>query len=134
MRIPKIATIGLDGLGAGISSLCLVHCISMPLILSLAPTLAHLIPGSETVHRFLALLVVGAGLPSFVIGFGKHKKWPVLACGISGMGIVLGALIFGDRLASESAEIAVTMLGSLLLTAAHLANRTFCGRCNQCNH
>jgi len=106
----------------------------MPLVFAFAPTLAHFIPGDEMVHRFLAFLVVGAGLPSFVIGFRKHKRTLALAVGFSGMGIILGAFILGDRFGSHGAEIGVTMLGSLLLTTAHVTNRTFCRRCNQCGH
>src|SRR5690349_18932509 len=125
MRI-KSSSFPLDNLGACVSGLCLVHCVSMPLVFAFAPTLAHLIPGDEVVHRFLAFLVVGAGLPSFVIGFRKHRRSLVLAVGSSGMGVILAALIFGDRFGSHGAEIGVTLLGSLLLSAAHVANRTFC--------
>jgi MerC mercury resistance protein len=134
MKIFRVAAVHLDSLGAGVSGLCLVHCVSMPLIFAFAPTLAHLIPGDELVHRLLAFLVVGAGMPSFVIGYRKHKKWAALAVGLAGMSTVLGALVFGDRFDSHAAEIYVTMLGSMLLTAAHVANRTFCRRCNGCDH
>jgi MerC mercury resistance protein len=134
MKIFRVAAVHLDSLGASVSGLCLVHCVSMPLIFAFAPTLAHLIPGDEVVHRLLAFIVVGAGLPSFVIGYRKHKKWGALAVGLAGMSIVLGALAFGDRFNSHAAEISVTMLGSTLLTTAHLANRTFCRRCDRCGH
>lgn len=134
MKIPRVSTLHFDSFGASVSGLCLVHCISMPLVFAFAPTLAHLIPGDEIVHRLLAFFVVGAGLPAFVIGFSKHKKWLALAVGLLGMSIVLGALIFGNRFNSHGAEIGVTMLGSLLLTTAHLTNRTFCRRCDRCHH
>jgi hypothetical protein len=134
MRIPGVSTAQLDNVGAGLSGLCFVHCVGMPLVFSFAPTLAHLIPGDEIVHRYLAFLIVGAGLPSFVIGFRRHKEWLVLAIGLAGMGVILGALIFGHHFGSHVAEIGVTMMGSLLLTMAHLANRTFCRRCSACKH
>jgi hypothetical protein len=130
----KISSFPLDNMGTCVSGLCLVHCVSMPLAFAFAPTLAHLIPGDEMVHRFLAFLVVGAGLPSFVIGFRKHSRRLVVALGFSGMSIILGALIFGDRFGSHEAEIGVTVLGSLLLTTAHVTNKTFCKRCNKCGH
>lgn len=134
MRIPGISAVRLDHLGASLSGLCLVHCVSMPLIFAFAPTLAHLIPGDEIVHRFLAFFIVSAGLPAFVMGFRRHKRWLVLAIGLAGMAVILGALIFGDHFGSHVAEIGVTMAGSLLLTMAHLTNRTFCRRCSGCNH
>jgi hypothetical protein len=134
MRILKLSPLQLDNLGACVSSLCLVHCVCMPLLLAFAPTLAHVIPGDELTHRLLGLLVVSAGVPSFWIGYRKHRKKRVLAAGLAGIGLVLGALATGDRFNSHAAEIAVTMLGSLVLTTAHLANKTFCRRCSQCDH
>jgi MerC mercury resistance protein len=134
MRTPKISPLQLDNLGACVSGLCLVHCVAMPLLLAFAPTLAHIIPGDELTHRLLGLLVVTAGVPSFWIGFRKHGKKRVLAGGLAGIGLVLGALATGDRFSSHAAETAVTMLGSLVLTSAHLANKTFCRRCSQCDH
>jgi MerC mercury resistance protein len=134
MRILRLAAVHLDTMGAGVSGLCLVHCVSMPLIFAFAPTLAHFIPGDEAVHRLLAFLVVGAGLPSFVIGYQKHKKWAALVLGLAGMSIVLGALVFGDSFTSHVVDVSITMLGSLLLTSAHLVNRTFCRRCRRCGH
>src|SRR5436853_7892687 len=134
MRILKLSPLQLDNLGACVSGLCLVHCVVMPLLLAFAPTLAHVIPGDEVTHRLLGLLVVSAGVPSFWIGYRKHRKKRVVAAGLAGIGLVLGALANGDRFNSHAAEIAVTMMGSLVLTLAHLANKTFCRRCSQCLH
>jgi len=134
MRLPKLSSLPLDNVGACASGLCLVHCVCMPLLLAFAPTLAHVIPGDELTHRLLGLLVVSAGLPSFWIGFRKHRKKRVLAGGTAGISLVLGVLAFGDQFNSHAAEIAATMLGSLILTLAHLANKTFCRRCDQCGH
>ena len=77
---------------------------------------------------------MGAGVPSFWIGFRKHRKSAVLAAGLAGMGIVLAALFIGDRLGSHSAEVATTMLGSSFLAMAHLLNKTFCRKCAKCKH
>jgi hypothetical protein len=106
----------------------------MPLLLAFAPALAHAIPGDELTHRLLGLLVLTAGVPSFWIGFRKHRKKRVLAGGLAGLSLVLGVLVIGDRFNSHAAEIAATMLGSSVLTLAHLANKTFCRRCSQCKH
>lgn len=134
MRTLKPYASRLDCLGACISGICLVHCIAMPLLLAFAPALAHFIPGDELFHRLLALLVVGAGLPSFWLGFRKHGRTVVVAAGLAGLSIVLFALAFGDSFNSHIAEIALTMTGSVVLTSAHLANRTFCRKCNRCEH
>ncbi|HET6843173.1 MAG TPA: MerC domain-containing protein [Candidatus Angelobacter sp.] len=134
MRTLKLYASRLDHLGACISGICLVHCIAMPLLLAFAPAVAHFIPGDELFHRLLALLVVGAGLPSFWLGFHKHGRTVVVAAGLAGLAIVLFALAFGDSFHSHIAEVALTMTGSVVLTSAHLANRTFCRKCSRCEH
>ncbi|HEV2963360.1 MAG TPA: MerC domain-containing protein, partial [Candidatus Angelobacter sp.] len=90
MRIPKISPLQLDNIGACVSSFCLIHCVCMPLLLAFAPALAHAIPGDELTHRLLGLLVLTAGVPSFWIGFRKHRKKRVLAGGLAGLSLVLG--------------------------------------------
>ena len=134
MRTPRLASIQFDDLGTFASGLCLIHCLAFPLLLSLAPALAHAVPGDETIHRLLAFLVMSAGVPSFWAGFRKHRKSAVLAAGLAGMGIVSAALFIGDRLGSHSAEVATTMLGSSFLAMAHLLNKTFCRKCAKCKH
>src|SRR5258708_35515850 len=134
MPSSKLSLSRLDDVGACLSGLCLVHCVAMPVVLAFAPTLAHFIPGDEVIHRLLAMFVLAAGLPSFYLGFRKHGKKRVLALGIAGISVILGALIFGDSFVSHLAEVSTTMIGSSLLTTGHLANRTFCRRCSACQH
>lgn len=130
----RFSVFGLEAFGACVSGLCLVQCVAMPVIVAFSPTLAHLIPGDERVHRVLAFLVVGAGVPSFLSGTRKHRKYWILGTGCAGMAVVVGALAFADRFSSHLAEIGVTSLGSVLLTTAHLVNRTFCRKCSHCKH
>lgn len=124
----------LDSLGACVSGICLVHCIAMPFVLAFAPAFAHLLPADEAIHRGLSLLVVGAGLPSFVSGYRRHRKKRSIVGGMLGMAVILASLMFGDRLGSHTAEVGVTLLGSVLLCTAHFVNRTFCRRCVHCEH
>jgi hypothetical protein len=132
--LPTRPRFALDSLGACVSGICLVHCIAMPFVLAFAPAFAHLLPADEAIHRGLALLVVGAGLPSFVSGYRRHKKKRAILGGMLGMAVILASLILGDRLGSHTAEVGVTSLGSVLLCTAHFVNRTFCRRCVHCEH
>jgi uncharacterized membrane protein YdcZ (DUF606 family) len=132
--LPARPRFALDSLGACLSGICLVHCIAMPFILAFAPAFAHLLPADESIHRGLALLVVCAGLPSFVSGYRRHKKKRAILGGMLGMAVILASLMLGDRLGSHATEVGVTSLGSVMLCTAHLINRTFCRRCAHCEH
>ena len=112
----------------------MVHCGLTPLLLALAPGLAHYVPGDETVHRTLALLVISAGAMALIRGYRIHRKRIVLVGFLSGAALVVAGAIAGDLLASHLAEICVTVCGSTLMVASHWKNRAFCKTCGGCEH
>jgi hypothetical protein len=55
--VPKsLSKVNWDNIGIAASTLCAIHCLLLPIVLAFAPTLAHFLPGDETVHRTLAYL------------------------------------------------------------------------------
>jgi hypothetical protein len=107
---------GLDLYAAALSTLCLIHCLALPLLATLLPLAGQL---SETplVHRALVLLaapvtlwVVWQSLP--VAGL---KLFIILA--LTGLALLfLGA--FSDTLSAY--EQPITVAGALLLGVGHL--------------
>lgn len=79
-------------------------------------------------HSGMLLLVIPVGLVALVGGYRKHKNLRVLAVGILGCGLLGAAVLFGGTTGNHQAEHVVTILGSLVLVSAHIANQTAC-RC-----
>ena len=121
-----------DRLGVIASGLCFVHCILTPFVLSLSAVWAHYLPTGEGTHRALAVLVAAIGCFAIVRGYRKHRRLRVLFCTTGGSSFIVSGAYFGDSLPSHSAEVAVTMIGSSLMIAAHLMNHTFCKSCRRC--
>jgi hypothetical protein len=48
---------------------------------------------------------------------------------MGGLGCIAGSAWLGDRLPSHACEVAITMMGSTLMIAAHRLNHTFCRSC-----
>jgi hypothetical protein len=46
-----------------------------------------------------------------------------------GLGCIWGTAWYGERLPSHAVEIAITVLGSSAMIAAHRLNHTFCADC-----
>jgi len=46
-----------------------------------------------------------------------------------GLACIWGAALYGERMHSHVAEVAVTLLGSCLMIWAHRVNHTFCADC-----
>ena len=133
--MPKpLRSLSADTLGMTASSACMVHCVLTPLLLALAPGLAHYVPGDESVHRTLALLVLSAGALALIRGYRTHRKLIVVIGFLSGAALVVAGAIAGDLLGSHLAEICVTVSGSALMVGSHWKNRAFCHACARCEH
>nr|WP_236657562.1 MerC domain-containing protein [Acidisarcina polymorpha] len=116
-------------MGVWTSALCIVHCLLTPILLSFSTVLAHFLPAEERVHRSLAVLVALFGTIALLIGFRRHRRASILLLMTGGVGCIAGSAWFGDRLPSHTYEVAITMLGSGLMIAAHRLNHTFCRSC-----
>ncbi len=105
-----------DRCAIGLSGLCLVHCLGLPMALSLAPA-AFVWGEAEWVHGVLFLLALPVSL--WTLAGSSDRSWPLL--GLAGLGLALlaaGAAGFP----SHDMETPVTVTGALLLAAAHGLN------------
>ncbi|MBI3928963.1 MAG: MerC domain-containing protein [Armatimonadetes bacterium] len=125
MRITKAAGYRWDQLGILVSGLCLVHCLALPLMLSLAPFLAGLWSPDERVHLVLTWLALPVGLAALWPGFRGHRKISVLVCGFAGLALMLAAPLLGAHGTGELWASA----GAIMLVGAHLVNRRWRHRC-----
>jgi len=121
-----------DNVGIAASTLCAIHCLLLPGMLAFAPTLAHLLPANETIHRTLAYLLAAMGLVAFWIGYNVDRRKLVLLLLVVGIfGVTVGA--YADSLLpTHTWEVAITLTGSSFLVAAHHLNRTLCRTCRVC--
>jgi hypothetical protein len=118
-----------DNLGILAFSLCVVHCLVTPVLISMSAVFAHFIPGEEKTHRTLAVGVATLGAIALVKGFRTHGRRRILGLMAFGLGFIFAGAFYGDRLPSHGYEVAVTMTGSALMICAHRMNHTFCNDC-----
>lgn len=123
-----------DRLGVWTSSLCAVHCILTPVLISSSAVLAHFLPTEERVHRSLAVFVALFGAVALLVGFRRHRRRRILILMSLGLACIAGAAWFGDKLPSHGYEVAITMVGSALMITAHRLNHTFCRSCECATH
>lgn len=123
-----------DRLGVYASTLCVVHCLFTPVLLSLSSVFAHFLPSEERTHRTLALFIALLGAASLLRGFRAHRRLRILALMATGLICIFFAAFRGDHLPGHWAEVAITFLGSLLMIAAHRLNHTFCKDCACARH
>jgi uncharacterized membrane protein YozB (DUF420 family) len=119
-----------DRVGVWASTVCVVHCLLTPVLLSMSVVFVHFLPSEERVHRSLALLIALVGAIALVRGFRTHQRTRVLYLMAAGLACIFFAAFYGDRLPSHWAEVGITFAGSFLMISAHRLNHTFCMECS----
>jgi MerC mercury resistance protein len=122
-----------DQIGVWTSTLCVVHCLLTPVVLSLSAVSAHFLPSEERTHRTLAVAIAALGAIALIKGYRNHRSLRVLLLMVAGLAFIFGGAFSGDLLPSHGVEVLVTLVGSGFMIAAHRTNHTFCRDCS-CSH
>ena len=119
-----------DNIGACLSFACAIHCMAVPLLITVLPLVGLGFILGESAELVMVVAAGGLAAGSLTWGYRHHRNWRVF--------LILGGalmLIFIARLGvSEKAEIVFMVLGGLLLTGAHLVNRHLCRTCQHCHN
>ena len=117
-----------DTAGMLASTLCLLHCVALPLLAALFPILGRSGHG-EVFHTAMVGIALVAALAALAPGYAAHRQASVALSGAAGLGcLALAAFVLGPRY-GEAAETGLTIGGAGLLCLAHLRNRACCRRC-----
>jgi len=120
-----------DFAGAAASSVCLIHCLLTPVLISFFPELIPYLPGEAGFHRALAIGIVLLGGAAFIPGYRVHRRNSLLALIGAGISLILIVAWYGEAL-NQAFELVMSVSGSLMLVGAHLLNRSFCRQCHSC--
>lgn len=107
----------LDHSAIGLSGLCLVHCLALPLAVVALPGLA-LAAQAEWIHGVFVLVAAPLSAAA-LMRTGGWSRLTILAPALAGLAL-LGLGAFVPSLGSQ--ETALTMGGGLCLALAHLLN------------
>jgi peptidoglycan/LPS O-acetylase OafA/YrhL len=107
-----------DTLGQILSAVCAVHCVSLPLFMTVAPAAASVLGGA---HPVLLVLVIGVAVWSFVPGYRCHRSKLVAGLAVTGISLLaIAAFLLHGSLVLETA---VSLVGASVMMTAHWQNR-----------
>lgn len=110
----------LDGAAVGLSALCLIHCLALPLVVAGLPFLAQFAEGH--LHAQMLVVVLPLSFIALGLGFRHHRNTSIVAAGCIGMLLLtIGATIAHEQLGLV-ADRMFTIVGSLILATAHFYN------------
>jgi hypothetical protein len=121
-----------DKVGISLSTVCVVHCVLTPLAFLILPAIGYAV-GEHThgFHWFMLTLLLPVALVAFYRGWRHHHRPLPLILGVTGVAMVLSAVLFFDVHEYLTQHFAVNIAGSAFLLLAHVQNR----RCHsQCQH
>jgi len=118
----------MDKLAIGLSVLCLLHCLALPVAMLVAPTLGSLVLGTESPVHWV-LLGVALPVSGYALwhGYRHHGHRDTLLLGAAGLAIMLLAV---THVTSARLETPLTVVGVIALLVAHVMNVRHTARCS----
>lgn len=128
----------LDKAGMIASITCAIHCMIMPLVITLLPIFGLSLFATEEFEWILLMISAMLGITSLCFGFRKHKSYKAF----SFLGIGLTFLVIG-RLAHEHVShfrtlafdiyLLFLVAGAILVALSHWLNNKLCKSCPPCH-
>ena len=109
-------TARLDLYAAGLSTLCLLHCVALPVLVAVMPVAAQAAE-SELVHRVLVLIAIPVSLRVIWKTRPLADNRLFVCAALLGLGLLLLAAFIE---AASPHEEPITVVGATLLGSAHL--------------
>jgi hypothetical protein len=107
-----------DRVGIGLSGICAIHCLLVPVIVALIP----LWPAFEEYHEYTHLIFFIAIAPAVYLSLRKKHHSPKITIYLlAGLSVIFLAWFFNAEL-GEYGEAGITLIGSILLIMGHWLN------------
>jgi hypothetical protein len=123
----------LDTAAVIMSGICMLHCLALPVVLTLLPIANIALLDEKTFHLIMIVFILPVSLIALTIGCRQHKDTLTLCLGSIGLIILTFTAFFGHYWFGLFGERIVTSAGGLVLAAAHIQNYRCC-REHDCEH
>ena len=115
-----------DKFAVGLSAMCMIHCLLLPTLIVLLPSLAALNLEDEIFHLWMVIVVVPISLFALTMGCNRHKNYKIMFVGSIGLIVLVLTAILGHDFLTESLEKTFTVIGALVIAGAHIWNYRLC--------
>lgn len=112
----------IEGVAVGATIACLVHCLALPLLFAFIPMLSSVMPVPLHFHLIALALAIPATAGALFAGYRRHRLAAPLIAGTIGLTLLTLAATHWEL---TPLEMPITVVGSLAIATAHLANWRF---------
>ena len=121
-----------DKIAIGLSSLCALHCLGLPLLWVVLPSASALNLNTEAFHVWIVFAVIPTSIYALTRGCKKHQYFHLLAIGFVGLAFLLLAIAIPHALLGEWGEKGLTLIGAGIIAYGHFKNFRLCQKHNDC--
>ena len=106
MNIAQVKKQFSDKLSICLSLCCILHCIALPVIILIIPSIASLWINNEKVHVILVLFAVPISLFAMAKSLRIHHNYKCISLAVIGLSLLVSAIFMHDiNFGSESSHI-----------------------------
>lgn len=128
----KFSNYTLDKSAITLSSLCLAHCLVLPVMTVIFPSLIASVVNQEIFHIVMVFCVLPISIFALTMGCKKHNKLSIAIYGGLGLAALIAALVFSESHLGEAGEKIITTIGTLMIAFAHIQNYKLCKKSESC--
>ena len=122
----KTIAISPDKIAISLSILCAIHCLVLPFIILLLPSIAAISLEGEAFHFWMLVAVVPISIFALRSGYIQHKRISITITGMAGVFLLISAVIIGETYLGEFGEKFLTLAGATLIALSHYKNLSLC--------
>ena len=118
----------MDRVGIWTSSLCALHCLLLPILITVLPFVSASFFAEAWFEKTILSLSMIIGFWALLTGFYRYHRQLYPLCSL-----LLGGLIYWNKdMFGEAYEPLTVVSGALLIVAAHVINIKLCKSCSDC--
>jgi EamA domain-containing membrane protein RarD len=122
-----------DKFAIGLSLACTIHCLLLPALLVLLPSIASLQLDNEAFHLWMLVIILPTSIYALSMGCKQHKRYRLFLLGFIGLTLLFLAFILGEERLGEYGEKVVTTIGASFIALGHWFNYRLCNTQNSRN-
>jgi drug/metabolite transporter (DMT)-like permease len=111
-----------DRAAIGLSLVCILHCLAIPLVLVLFPTLSLMLMDDYAFHQLILFFIVPVSVLALSMGYRHHRNTKVVMISVMGLCVLVATGFIEHELLGHWGEAILTVIGSLIIASAHLQN------------
>jgi len=123
-----------DKFAMTLSLACVAHCFLVPSFLILTSGFLSFSIDNDFIHTLILFIAAPVSTYALVLGYKNHKKTSFFVIGVTGLLILIAALL-SETMLGESLVKGLTLFGSILIIFAHFKNHQLCKEidCTSCH-